>query len=661
MPSTASEFAHPDIIIGLTVLAYRYEGLRKVDFEQDLIALVRSNFENEAGPYKQRPSSLMYNMWVEQAGGRTKGSAKPERGPARPAKPTPTKPSAGGEKAGARAGAEGRAAEAEARAEEAEEEDVVVPLWLLKQSNEEQVTRLFELLRKLPTAIHWYLEQTVFPTYTQHQHIKLSSSGQELGGAMLFPARVGFSGTPSDLLPLDLGRCGYELGSDGQMIHVLTNPSYVRVDFMASGWTVDTLLEYVATAAPRFHALIDTGALITGLGNRGVAKRLLELGLGKWCEGVVFLDDNDEKVIYVKATGRVLKLSQCGIAVENRFAFYDQIHTTGMDIAHTLNARAALTLGKDMVFRDLAQGAYRMRGIAKGQTIAMLVIPEVQQLMRRQLSKAAPPDAAARPTSASSPAPPAKQTSAQAPKEEQVQLLQDVAAWLTLNSMRTERVQFDQLCAQNLATIWRQNAWSQLIEGHQHFKVRPECVQGFVQEKLGEAYMSNRLGKVSREHLSHKALLLFFEGKEKDDELLRALQQAYKHFGCEEGMGHFEIIYITSAETQEAFAASFRGMPWLTLPFTHALRREQLRHLFEASPVHDSVVLLHSDGSTITRDARQHVVLAYRCQASIDEKKQESTYQKDLTKLISKEKKHLKTLEKRLDAGVVAKLQATPP
>jgi hypothetical protein len=29
---------------------------------------------------------------------------------------------------------------------------------------------------------------------------------QELGGEMLFPSRLGFSGTPSDLLPLDLGR-----------------------------------------------------------------------------------------------------------------------------------------------------------------------------------------------------------------------------------------------------------------------------------------------------------------------------------------------------------------------------------------------------------------------------------------------------------------------
>ena len=53
--------------------------------------------------------------------------------------------------------------------------------------------------------------------------------------------------------------------------------------------------------------------------------------------------------------------------MEKRFAFYDQIHTTGMDIRHGLSARAALTLGKDMVFRDLAQGAFRMRGIGEGQ------------------------------------------------------------------------------------------------------------------------------------------------------------------------------------------------------------------------------------------------------------------------------------------------------
>ena len=29
VPSRSSEFAHPDVVIGLTILAYRYEGLRK--------------------------------------------------------------------------------------------------------------------------------------------------------------------------------------------------------------------------------------------------------------------------------------------------------------------------------------------------------------------------------------------------------------------------------------------------------------------------------------------------------------------------------------------------------------------------------------------------------------------------------------------------------
>ena len=60
------------------------------------------------------------------------------------------------------------------------------------------------------------------------------------------------------------------------------------------------------------------------MSNKAVARYLLSHGLGTWCEGVVFLDESDEKMLLVKATGRVLKLSQCGIAVEKRFAFYDQ-------------------------------------------------------------------------------------------------------------------------------------------------------------------------------------------------------------------------------------------------------------------------------------------------------------------------------------------------
>ena len=39
--------------------------------------------------------------------------------------------------------------------------------------------------------------------------------GQDLGGALLFKERIGFSGTPSDLMPRELGSCDFEPGSEG--------------------------------------------------------------------------------------------------------------------------------------------------------------------------------------------------------------------------------------------------------------------------------------------------------------------------------------------------------------------------------------------------------------------------------------------------------------
>ena len=460
VPSQASEFAHPDVIIGLSVLAYRYEGLRKEEFEEDVVALLRADFEKEVGPFAQRPSSVLYEKWIAHAGGIVKGRSQ--------------------------------ASLAAAPDADDDDDNVVVPLWLLKQSNDEQMAKLYALLRKLPATVHWYLDQVVFPTYMKHQKVKISSSGQELGGSMLFSKRIGFSGTPSDLLPLDLGRCGYEKGSDGKVLHTLTDPRIVNVYYTEPGWSVESLLHHVATArSPPFHALIDTGALITGKTNKQVAAFLLANGLGKWCDGVVFLDENDEKVILVKATGRVLKLSQCGIALEKRFAFYDQIHTTGMDIKHTLTARAALTLGKDMVFRELAQGAFRMRGIGQGQGITTIIIPEVSQLMKRQLGKVSGYYSG---------------SSAASGEPSEVQTLKDISAWLVVNSMKTERVQFDQLCSQNLSNIWRQNAFEEVVGGYEHFKVREDAEGGFIIDMLGETFISNDKGAVTRSAFENKTV-----------------------------------------------------------------------------------------------------------------------------------------------------------
>ena len=47
-PSAASEFAHPDVVIGLTILAYRYEQLRMSDTHA-LLAHLHESLQREPG------------------------------------------------------------------------------------------------------------------------------------------------------------------------------------------------------------------------------------------------------------------------------------------------------------------------------------------------------------------------------------------------------------------------------------------------------------------------------------------------------------------------------------------------------------------------------------------------------------------------------------
>mgnify|MGYP001384993886 CR=1 FL=1 len=100
-------------------------------------------------------------------------------------------------------------------------------------------------------------------------------------------------------------------------------------------WDVTAVLNSIATADPPYHALIDTGALITGMSNfevrvtsfcwQGVslnrmpqvARYLLEHGLSSM-QGVVFLDELDRKMILVRAKPLVLLhvIALCGRCVQ---------------------------------------------------------------------------------------------------------------------------------------------------------------------------------------------------------------------------------------------------------------------------------------------------------------------------------------------------------
>jgi len=91
-----------------------------------------------------------------------------------------------------------------------------------------------------------------------------------------------------------------------------------------------------------------------------------------------------------------------------------------------LDARAAVTLSKDMTLRDYAQGCWRMRGLERGQRLSIIAIPEVKRLIRAVASTAS--------------------------------LTSDILAWLVTNSIRSEHMQRMQLTMQHLSAVWRRAA-----------------------------------------------------------------------------------------------------------------------------------------------------------------------------------------------------------
>jgi hypothetical protein len=73
VPSRSSEFAHPDVLIGNSILAYRYEGLRESDFLHVLRNL-KQTLHEESGPYSKRLSAKLFESWVVMTGRRVRGS-----------------------------------------------------------------------------------------------------------------------------------------------------------------------------------------------------------------------------------------------------------------------------------------------------------------------------------------------------------------------------------------------------------------------------------------------------------------------------------------------------------------------------------------------------------------------------------------------------------
>lgn len=323
--------AQPDVQISMTILAYQYGGLRRKNIKS-LLDRLKNDLKVEVGDMTKRATyEKFHSIVVHAIRARLELSA------------------------------------------ETTSEAVLLDKWkslygeppnleLVAPNDPADVQTVFELLQhSRPTIAEFLLAEAFAETMQQHPR-KISSSAQELGGSIVFGRRLGFSGTPSNLLPRGLGSCQFDKESEGRILRTLTDPLIVNESLLcrasegsgqaAAGsaqqrWTSFTILDAIAAGRgeTKYHALIDTGALVTGLSNEQVARYLLEGSLhanedgresgegggGGRLEGFdacVFLDDRDRKIVMRRGAPQTFPLSEYGGSKDRMFTFFDQVHLT---------------------------------------------------------------------------------------------------------------------------------------------------------------------------------------------------------------------------------------------------------------------------------------------------------------------------------------------
>jgi hypothetical protein len=247
-----------------------------------------------------------------------------------------------------------------------------------------------------------------------------------------------------------------------------------------------------------------------------------------------------------------------------------------MDIKQCVDACAALTLGKDMVFRDYAQGAFRMRGIGKGQTICLLIVPEIEDRIFTQVAIGAGTAI--------------ENVVTRDPR----QLLRDVLSWLVINSMRVDGIQFNLLCEQSVANIWRKRA----------FKTIKTDYGVIDRDNLPDQVLNSIL--VFRERVDHE-IENAVPKSERYSEKIRKLIETHKHMLSNEEDSRVASKILSHIMEEEARSDEIKRQATnnalvgradaLDLNGVAAEQRYSLTHLLTHSPNH---LLTHSPNHQVS-------------------------------------------------------------
>jgi hypothetical protein len=164
------------------------------------------------------------------------------------------------------------------------------------------------------------------------------------------------------------------VGTDAKTINLLWEKSYDSVHRIDEG-AVNEMMEKL----PEFDLISDTGGYFKVGGNSNIANSIFKM--------------KDKPVVYFNSQGQQVEfngskeilLSESNTSPEDRLTFLDQCHTTGTDIKQKPNAVGLVTVGRNMLFRDLLQSVWRLRELDKDQKVEFVINGDVESVMRQEL------------------------------------------------------------------------------------------------------------------------------------------------------------------------------------------------------------------------------------------------------------------------------------
>lgn len=327
-PSERSEFSHPDVMLGFSILSYLYQGLNQQQLKMTLLKLKEKFCPEVADKY--------LCDWVECS------------------------------------------------RDWIAEQTQTFPTWLtsfqnLDLTDEVCLKNVHRYLVGNRHAILFYLNQFVLPQEAQQYLYKISANAHSLVG---YNAALGFSGTDDRkiTMPFEVKslRSETQHGTNGKLLYVLTrkrNREYFSLQISDTNDLLKQLCQYI-TKRDDCHALIDAGALVTGFTNYKVAEFLIRELPIKFHGVIYFSDDTNHLTVLMRNKSKIA-LHDCHIDKQNLFAYLDDVHTRGTDLQLPLDCHGILTIGMGMQKDKLMQAAMRLRQLAQRQSISLWGTQEV--------------------------------------------------------------------------------------------------------------------------------------------------------------------------------------------------------------------------------------------------------------------------------------------